>query len=112
MERLFEAVGMDITLPVRVELRSWPQVGDIGGHLAPHGEPLNQWTVTAVHARYVVPRTDRRFRMEACLVDLAGDRTLPDLTRVLLHQVPPVGWWYIKDPTPADLARIEQYREA
>jgi hypothetical protein len=28
--------------------------------------------------------------MGACLVDLAGDRALLDLTRVLLHQVPSV----------------------
>jgi hypothetical protein len=84
----------------------------VGGWLAPYGDPLNQWTVTAIHARYVAPRASRRFRMEACLVDLAGDRTLPDLTRVLLHQVPPVGWWMLKIPTPADLSRIEQYRDA
>jgi hypothetical protein len=49
--------------------------------------------------------------MKACLVDLSGGRTLPDPPRVLLHQVPPVGWWYLKDATPDDLARIEQHRD-
>jgi hypothetical protein len=110
MERLFDAGAMDITLPARVELRAWPQDGTVGGQVAPYGDPVNEWTITLVHARYVAPRTGRRFQMKAYLVDLVGGRTLPDLTRVLLHQVPPVGWWMLKTPTPDDLDRIEQYR--
>ena len=53
-----------------------------------------------------------RFQMRAALVDLRGRPDLPDLEWVLLHQKPPVGWWWIKPAPDADLARIEQYRDA
>ncbi|MDF5755749.1 hypothetical protein [Spongiactinospora sp. TRM90649] len=107
---------MDVTLPLRVRLLNWPSDGGHGGQIAPADEPIEYWTVDAVHARYVAPHGPGRFRLKAVLVDVRG-RTgtarsaLPDLERVLVHQVPRVGWWMLKRPSGHDLRRIERYRD-
>ncbi|MEV0151893.1 MULTISPECIES: hypothetical protein [unclassified Nonomuraea] len=80
--------------------------------------------VTRVYARYLAPevpagatdeqgrRLKPRFKMRAYLVDLSGDSLgLPDYDHVLLHQVPPVGWWMIKEVDDHYLQRIQRYQE-
>lgn len=89
----------------------------------PYGDPINAWVVTKIHAQYLAPDTRdrgldpwgkpiRRWEYSAYLVDLDGREAtgLPDLVRVLLHQVPPVKWWYIKQVDDAYLEKIEKYR--
>ncbi|WP_219511687.1 hypothetical protein [Nonomuraea ceibae] len=108
----------------RVELHGWPHNHGPGGWVAPHGDPVSRWHVTRVYARYVAPeikpgqrRPDgrplkRRFEMRAYLVDLDGQpMELPDYERVLVHQVPPVGWWMIKPVDDDYLEGIEKYRQ-
>ncbi|MGP3914323.1 hypothetical protein [Nonomuraea sp. 10N515B] len=109
--------------PSRVELQNWPADRGAGGWVAPAGEPLQRWVVKRVHARYVAPAvpfgaTDgkgrplrKRGEYHAYLVDLSGDDWgLPDYERVLVHQAPPVGMWWIKMPDDEHLARMEKYR--
>lgn len=109
--------------PIRVELHNWPHDRGAGGWVAPYGDPINRWVVKRVHARYVSPRVGfdardedgrllrQRPELHAYLVDLDGaDFGLPDYDNVVLHQVPPVGWWFIKDADHEYLERIEKYR--
>lgn len=109
--------------PIRVDLHNWPHDRGPGGWVRPHGDPIDQWVVTRVYARYVAPkiqagtvdehgrRLKLRFETHAYLVDLDGSVSgLPDYEWVLLHQVPPGGWWYIKAVDEDHLARIERYK--
>ena len=109
--------------PSRVELHNWPHDRGPGGWVAPLGDPINWWVVERVHARYVAPRIGfeeydeqgrrlkQRPELHAYHVDLSGqERGLPDHANVLLHQTPPVQWWWIKPATEEHLARIEKYR--
>lgn len=109
--------------PSRVELHNWPHNPDeAGGWVMPHGEPISRWKVSKVHARYVAPRIPfgaadangrplrPRGEYHAYLVDLEGAFGLEDYAMVLLHQVPPVGWWMIKPADDESLERIEKWR--
>jgi hypothetical protein len=113
--------------PQRVTIGNWPQDLGAGGWVYPYGHPFAHWVVTAVHARYLAPRllveeydpvlgevvrrVKRFVPLSAYLVDLdgSGDR-LASFERVLLHQVPPVGWWYLKDPEEEHLQRMQEYK--
>lgn len=108
----------------RVELHAWIDINKAGGRLHPHGDPINYWVVSKIHTRYESPEIPagsvdsqgrelkRRFMMRAYLVDLDGSEALglPNLERVMLHQVPPVGWWYVKQVDEAYLENIEPLR--
>jgi hypothetical protein len=109
--------------PSRVELHNWPRDCGPGGWVAPYGDPINRWVVVRVHARYVAPRVPfgavdaagrpmkRRPELHAYHVDLSGDQWgLPDYTNVVLHQQPPVGWWFIKEADDDYLKEIDKYR--
>lgn len=107
----------------RVDLHNWPPDHGPGGWVVPHGDPINRWHVTAVHARYVAPRVAfgavdgngravrPRGAYHAYLVDLSGEGWgLEDVDGALLHQVPPNGLWMVKLADADSLARIERYR--
>ncbi|MEV6866946.1 hypothetical protein AB0M44_38890 [Streptosporangium subroseum] len=56
-------------------------------------------------------RLKQRPELHAYHVALSGDQWgLPDYDNVLLHQVPPVGWWWINPADEEHLQRIERYR--
>ncbi|MET8006239.1 hypothetical protein [Nonomuraea glycinis] len=112
---------------VRVETRNWLTEQDPGGWVVPHDDPFVWWTVTRVHALFVAPRlvvdeydellgrtvqrVRRPFELKARLVDLDGSQwELGDRERVLLHQRPGPRWWWLRDVSGEDLARMEQYR--
>ncbi|MET9339260.1 hypothetical protein [Nonomuraea sp. NPDC003804] len=108
----------------RVELQNWPHDRGPGGWVVPEGQLMARWVVSRVHARYTAPEVPagaidergrpvrRRFEMRAYLVDLDGEKYgLPDYLNVLVHQVPPVGWWYVKAVDGDYLERIERYRD-
>ncbi|MFI6296836.1 hypothetical protein ACIBEJ_34965 [Nonomuraea sp. NPDC050790] len=106
-----------------MELKEWPHDGGAGGRVAPAGEPLTYWVVSAIHARYKAP-TGRSPGLdpwgkpidpgtyEAYLVDLDGSHMLElaSYERVLLHQAPPIGQWYLREVDDAYLAEREKYR--
>ena len=108
----------------RVELHAWYDINKAGGRAHPYGDPINYWTISKIHAQYESPEIPagsvdshgrelkRRFMMRAYLVDLDGSAALglDDLDRVMLHQVPPVGHWWIKRVDDAYLERIEPLR--
>ncbi|NUW45562.1 hypothetical protein [Nonomuraea rhodomycinica] len=110
--------------PSRVELHNWPyNPAEPGGWVAPYGNPIHRWRVTHVHARYIAPKVlpgdldehgrpmKPRIELHAYLVDLDGSQFgLPDHEHVLLHQVPPVGWWLIKPADDEHLARIARFK--
>lgn len=111
--------------PMRVGGHNWPDDESlVGGWVFPHGELLDYWTVTAVHARFAAPAlyapwTDlwgrpwqvrRRKPLLAYHVDLKGRFALPDRPDMLLYQVPPNGQWMLRDADEERLSRYEQYR--
>ncbi|MFI7468160.1 hypothetical protein [Nonomuraea sp. NPDC049646] len=118
---MYDNVRMDAT---QVELHNWPHDRGAGGRVAPAGDPINQWVVSRVHARYKSPkiafdqRDDQgrvlkpRPELHAYLLDLDGSLFgLPDYEKVILCQMPPVGSWWIKQADDEYLARIERWRE-
>ncbi|MEV0306520.1 hypothetical protein [Nonomuraea fuscirosea] len=110
---------------LRVVLLNWPYDKRAGGWVAPHGDPIQHWVVTAVHAYYEAPRVPfgavdhdgrrplrQRPELHAYHVDLAGDLGLPDLDHVLIHQVAPAQNWMMKRADAELLAKIERYQVA
>ncbi|MFI6594972.1 hypothetical protein ACIBHX_01920 [Nonomuraea sp. NPDC050536] len=101
----------------RVTLHNWFNGPDEpGGRVFPHGDPLDYWTVTKMHARYLAPAVrpgpaPRRFDLRAYVVDLDGSEALhlPDLQEILLYQEPG-GWWFLKQADEKYLKGIEQFR--
>lgn len=108
----------------RVDLHNWPHnPGEAGGVVIPHGEPINRWHVTVVHARYRAPEIPfgaadengrplrRRGERRAYLVDLRGDGWgMDDYDRILLYQTEPNGLWALKTVGEEYLERVEKYR--